>query len=112
MDSWREYERVVVASWGSTPGQAMDHSEHRGPHLGLAIAGEAGEVAEMFKKAHRERADCGTIDVQKLLDELGDVLWAVASIAVWTGHSLDDVRNRNTVKMYDRHDALVRRETV
>lgn len=104
---WRAYERFVMATWGSTPGHAMANPTQRGVHLGLALAGEAGEVTEMFKKAHRTNDACANIDVEKLMDELGDVLWAVTSIALWAGHSLDDVRLLNEVKMRERHPHLV-----
>lgn len=104
---WRVYEHLVMATWGSTPDHAMADPYQRGPHLGLALAGEAGEVVELIKKAHRENDACATINVEKLLDEVGDVLWAITSIALWAGHSLDDVRILNEAKMRERHPHLV-----
>jgi NTP pyrophosphatase (non-canonical NTP hydrolase) len=106
-DRWHAYRDMVRATWGSTPGHAMADPTQRGPHLGLALAGEAGEVVEMFKKAHRGNDACAGMNVERLLDELGDVLWAIVSIADWAGHSLDDVRILNQVKMRERHPHLV-----
>lgn len=103
---WRTYEALVMATWGSTPGHAMADPTQRGPHLGLALAGEAGEVVELIKKAHRTNDACANVDVERLLDEVGDVLWAITSIALWAGHSLDDVRILNEVKMRQRHPFL------
>lgn len=106
---WRYYERLVVATWGSTPGHAMDDPTQRGIHLACAIMSEAGEAGELIKKAHRITDDCRTVDRRALLKELGDVLWAVTSAAVWAGASLDDVRELNITKMYERHGELLDR---
>lgn len=107
MNEWRRYERMVMASWRGTPNQAMDDEQGRGPHLGLSLAGEAGEVVELLKKAHRRSPNCQTVEVDKLIDELGDVLWSVVSIAMWAGHSLEDVRVLNEEKMWARHANLM-----
>jgi len=105
--NWEEYHHLVVRSWAVTPGQAMDNAGQRGAHLGLALMAEAGEVGELIKKAHRLRADCEQLDDRRLLDELGDVLWAVTSIACWRGHSLEDVRTANGAKLTERHGPLL-----
>lgn len=108
-DRWRAYERMCRRTWASTPGQAMDDPEQRGIHLAVAMPSEAGEAAEILKKAHRRRRDCQLTlkEREHLMHELGDVLWAVASTAVWLGWNLDLVRRANEVKMLERHPSLV-----
>lgn len=104
---WKRYARIVIATWGSTPGRAMDDPMQRGIHLAVALMSEAGEAGEIIKKAHRVQDDCRGLDVQKFLKELGDVLWAVQSSALWVGSSLDEIRELNETKMFERHGDLL-----
>lgn len=69
------------------------------------LIGEVGEVAEIIKKDERAE-DSGfrkPIDNEKLLDELGDVLWYFSRLSAKYGHSLQDVANRNIEKLNARH---------
>lgn len=69
----------------------------------LGIVGEAGEVAEKWKKivAYREGVvtDEDRIEIQK---ELGDVLWYIAVFAHKLGISFDDVARMNAEKLASR----------
>lgn len=66
----------------------------------LKLAGEAGEVAELMGKAHRDHE--GKIDRDRLTDELGDVLWYINEIATQAGITLEHVAQRNLNKLADR----------
>lgn len=69
----------------------------------LGLAGEAGELANKYKKVLRD--DNGILHPDKreaLAAELGDVLWYVAAIARDLGADLDDVAQQNLDKLYDR----------
>src|SRR3989344_2438549 len=69
----------------------------------LGLVGEAGEVAEKIKKAHRDHG--GVIDEsrkQEVAKELGDVLWNVAQISTELGLSMKDVATNNIEKLYSR----------
>lgn len=69
----------------------------------LALAGEAGEAAEVVKKIARD--DNGVVSADKrmaLLYELGDVLWAVTAIANCLDASLPEVMTLNIQKLEDR----------
>jgi NTP pyrophosphatase (non-canonical NTP hydrolase) len=71
----------------------------------MGLAGEAGEVAEQVKKFMRD--DGGTLREerrQKLIRELGDVLWYVAAVASDLGVSLDEVAEANIAKLASRQE--------
>lgn len=66
----------------------------------LGLCGEAGEVADMVKKATWHGKP---IDRTKLQDELGDVLWYLADIATACGLSLDEIASENLDKLQKRY---------
>jgi NTP pyrophosphatase (non-canonical NTP hydrolase) len=65
----------------------------------LGLVNEAGEVAGKVKK---ELRGDGEIDTAALVDEIGDVLWYVASLTTCLGFTLGDVAHRNINKLSDR----------
>lgn len=69
----------------------------------LGLVGEAGEVAEKFKKIVRDKD--GVVsekDLQQIKKELGDVLWYVSAVSDYLGLNLDDVAESNLQKLFDR----------
>lgn len=69
----------------------------------LGLAGEAGEVAEKFKKIIRDND--GKINSEKKAEiekELGDVLWYVAQISTELKINLEDVAKTNIKKLSSR----------
>jgi NTP pyrophosphatase (non-canonical NTP hydrolase) len=67
----------------------------------IALNGEAGEVAEWYKKAVlREDA---TFTSQMLGEELGDVLFYLVKLANLKGWSLKDLIDMNVEKLSKRH---------
>ena len=68
--------------------------------LGLGIAGEAGEVADLIKK---EVGHGHETDHDKIAKEIGDVLWYVATLADAYGFSLSEVANININKLKARY---------
>lgn len=91
-------------------------NEHNAPelmYLTLGLAGESGEFADAVKKIIRV---CGSHDdeafkllittpgmgEEKLLEELGDVLWYLTKLADFMDVSLNELMVRNTYKLYIR----------
>lgn len=68
----------------------------------LGLCGEAGEVADLVKKAtwHGKPLDGATV-----ADELGDVLWYLADLATALGLRLDDIATGNIAKLQRRYPA-------
>lgn len=66
----------------------------------LGLAGEAGEVADLCKKSvfHRH-----PLDRDKLIKELGDVLWYVAALCTKLDVNMADVMHANIEKLNARY---------
>lgn len=77
----------------------------------IALAGEAGELANKWKKLLRvfepsNQPVYDTLtsdDVAKLIDELGDCLWYVAAVATSMGILLESVAAQNIEKLSVRY---------
>jgi NTP pyrophosphatase (non-canonical NTP hydrolase) len=91
-----DYQSFVVSTKRYNPQYAVLY-----PALGLAS--EAGEVAGKVKKVLRDAA--GQLDIEqanKIIDELGDVIWYVTCIVDDLGFSLEEVVERNRAKLSGR----------
>lgn len=66
----------------------------------VGIGGEAGEVLDLIKKFvfHRHQ-----LDEDKLIKELGDVMWYVAGLCTTLGVPLSEVMERNITKLQARY---------
>ncbi|MBR9702405.1 nucleoside triphosphate pyrophosphohydrolase family protein [Candidatus Woesearchaeota archaeon] len=76
----------------------------------LGIVGEAGEVADKFKKIvwHREGV-VNEEDKEEIKKELGDVLWYVAALSDALGFTLEEVATTNISKLkYRKENNLLR----
>ena len=77
-----------------------DHAKYT--YAALGLASEAGEVAGKIKKY--VRGDYESIDEirEKVIDELGDVLWYVAALALELDTSLEEIKDKNAEKLLNR----------
>lgn len=72
-------------------------------HLVLGLVGEAGEIAEKFKKLIRDQnTDLTKLDKEDMTKELGDVLWYVAVLADHLDIQLSEVAEKNIAKLASR----------
>lgn len=82
---------------------AMRTAEEKGrtwSNVGLGIAGEAGEVADIVKKYLHQGHQ---LDHDKLLEEIGDVAWYLALAATVAGVTLESVLAANIAKLTGRY---------
>jgi NTP pyrophosphatase (non-canonical NTP hydrolase) len=88
-----------------------------GTHAGvnyaiLGLIGEAGEIANKFKKYYRDNSTISLGPNNNRLDtikqylraELGDVLWYVAILAAELDTDLSEIAKENISKLADRHE--------
>lgn len=77
---------------------------HAVVYTSLALAGEAGEVANKVKKVFR--GDKPLTDEVKtaISKELGGVLWYAAALANELGMTLESIAEANLVELFGRHE--------
>ena len=71
----------------------------------LGLCGESGEVADKIKKIYRDND--GIIseeNKEKLIKEMGDVLWYLANMAADLNVTLEDVAKKNLEKIQSRQE--------
>src|SRR5690554_1806062 len=89
-----------VSSVALYPKQQSDQCTISAMYAALGLNGEAGEVAEHIKKWHRG----GDLDREKVVKELGDVLWYVTEMCNILDISLEGVFLENQQKLQSRKD--------
>lgn len=73
-------------------------------YAALGLNGEAGEAAEVVKKTWR---DTGTLTPElreKLIKEMGDVLWYLAALSDEININFGEVAQRNVDKLLSRFE--------
>lgn len=90
-----EYQDGVLATWNSTQSE-----EQRILNATLGIVGEAGEFADLIKKHVFHGV---TADRDKVLKELGDILYYVTVAAYEHGFNLNFVARTNNEKLAARY---------
>jgi NTP pyrophosphatase (non-canonical NTP hydrolase) len=68
--------------------------------VGLGLGGEAGEVTDYCKKVLFHDVP---LNQQKLISEMGDVMWYIAFACNTLGIKLQDVIDANVEKLRDRY---------
>lgn len=69
----------------------------------LGLSGEAGEVADKVKKVIRDQeVKLSANDKKAIGQELGDILWYVATSARYLGISLEQIASENIEKLESR----------
>lgn len=70
-------------------------------HCLLGLCGEAGEVADLHKKA--QYVDGPKLSTRRVEEELGDVLWYLTALAEQYGTTIEQLAKENIAKLEDRH---------
>lgn len=96
MHTFDEYEKVALST-ATHP--AMEHDQRMVLLLGLA--GEVGELLSEYKKRIRDD-DKYSAFPERVEEELGDILWYVTATAHFFNLTLQDVVDRNVMKILDR----------
>ena len=72
-------------------------------YLTLGLVSEAGEVAGKLKKIIRDREGViGVYEKSVIADELGDVLWYIACLAIELNIPMSVIAENNIAKLEDR----------
>lgn len=93
--TFSDYQLGVLATWNAAP-----PLNDRQLNATLGVAGEAGEFADLMKKVHFHGVP---LDRDKVLKELGDVLYYVTIAAYEHGFDLEDVAIANNKKLAARY---------
>lgn len=95
--NFNEYQQLAERTANRGP---SDNNTKRYANFGMGIAGEAGEVCDLLKKFCFHGHE---LDKEKLIKELGDVLWYTATIANTAGLKLEDIAIANIEKLKARY---------
>lgn len=96
--NFNEYQQQAFST-------AMYPDKGKNPYYPALGLGEAGEVQGKVKKIMRD--DGGVITDSKreaIKDELGDVLWYVAVLAIEMDLTLQEIADNNVKKLADRKE--------
>ena len=94
--SFEHYKKFVIAGIEMDPDTFRD----RLMLAGMGLGGEAGEVCDHAKKVAFHGKE---MDRNKLVIEMGDVLWYFALMADLYGITLEEVMTRNVYKLCERY---------
>ena len=82
-----------------TVNKTLEPNEHI-TNAALGLTGEAGEVAEIVKKAMFQGH---SLNRDKIAEELGDVMFYVAYMVDTIGMTLDQIMSQNVTKRRNRY---------
>lgn len=97
-DCFEQYQQDVVRTLAEHPDKGFGLAI-----LGLGLAGEAGEAADIIKKVVGHKHPLDEATSLKLLAELGDVMWYVAAIAHTLDIGLESIVQYNVEKLAKRY---------
>jgi NTP pyrophosphatase (non-canonical NTP hydrolase) len=103
MKTFDEYQREVERTGSCVPNADEAKLMRELSLVGLGVAGEAGEVADLCKKIVHHRYPLDEDRRAKLIAELGDVLWYISHGASVLGVTLEDVAQGNIDKLKRRY---------
>ena len=81
----------------------LDGNFSRMDNAGAGLAGEAGEIGDLWKKLKFHNKELSEENRQKLVDELSDVCWYAMQAAIALDVDMDEVIRHNVEKLRARH---------
>lgn len=81
-----------------TQNRRLNHDQ-RLNHALRGLPAEVGEVCGLFQKIYQGHP----LNIDKVVDEMGDVFWFMAELADELGISLNDVAENNIAKLRKRY---------
>jgi NTP pyrophosphatase (non-canonical NTP hydrolase) len=95
MKTFSEYQQQAQRSMNTKP--SLSERKLLGA---LGLTGEAGEVANVIRKIEGYGY---ASEVEKLVEELGDVLWSLSNVATLYGLDLAEIAESNIKKLLIRY---------
>ena len=95
-----DYQRLAARTLIDRPGFDIPDQDLMTIWNAIGLAGEAGEVADLVKKGIFHRHG---LDMRKIQDELGDVIWYVAAMCTTLGFDLGMIMQTNIEKLKVRY---------
>jgi NTP pyrophosphatase (non-canonical NTP hydrolase) len=95
-----EYQRLAARTLIDGPDFTISNDEIMIIWNAIGLAGEAGEVAELAKKAIFHQHG---IDKEKLAKELGDCLWYIAALCTKLDFDMSEIMQSNIEKLILRY---------
>ena len=92
----KDAERTLIF----TPDREIHGDEIMMVWVGTGLCGEAGEIIELLKKGIFHRHG---LNKELLAEELGDLMWYLASLCTLLDLDLDQVMKANTDKLMKRY---------
>lgn len=96
----REGGQMTINEYQALAMRTAEENGRTWSNVGLGMAGEAGEVADVIKKYLHQGHP---LDHEKLLEEVGDVAWYLALAATMAGVTLESVLEANIAKLTGRY---------
>lgn len=81
----------------------LDDNFSRMDNAVAGLAGEAGEIGDLWKKLKFHNKELSEENRQKLVDELSDVCWYAMQAAIALDVDMDEVIRHNVEKLRARH---------
>ena len=81
----------------------LDGNFSRMDNAVAGLAGEAGEIGDLWKKLKFHNKELSEENRQKLVDELSDVCWYAMQAAIAPDVDMDEVIRHNVEKLRARH---------
>jgi NTP pyrophosphatase (non-canonical NTP hydrolase) len=95
-----KYQELASRTLVEKPAHVLENREIMLACNSLGLCGEAGELAEMFKKGIFHHHG---IDVEEVKKELGDCLWYISAIATEFDLKFEEIMKTNIDKLIKRY---------